>query len=61
MTIGAMIKRIAGLAGTKDVSDWEDEFITSIVHRSHNGDDTTKLSERQIAVVERIFNKHFSG
>lgn len=60
-TLNTMVKRLAGLEGTKDVSDWESDFIASIVERTRNGDDTRPLTEKQIAIVERIFNKHFSG
>lgn len=56
-----MVKRISGLAGTNDVSDWEDDFILSIVEQTDEGDNTTSLTEKQIAVIERIFRKNFSA
>jgi hypothetical protein len=60
-TINTMVKRISGLAGTSDVTDWEDDFINSIVEQSDDGDDTSSLTEKQINVIERIFKKHFSA
>ena len=60
-SLNTMVKRIAGLQGTRDVKEWEDDFITSVVEQTDEGDNTSSLSERQIACVERIFNKHFSG
>ena len=59
-SIGTMIKRIAGLHGTKDVSDWESRFIGSIKEKTDYGSETTGLSEKQIEIVERIHNKHFA-
>lgn len=61
VSLGNMVKRIAGLAGTKDVSDWENEFIESVVERTIGGTVTATLTERQVASVERIYNKHFAG
>jgi len=58
-SIGAMVKQISGLAGTEDVSDWEEEFIYSVIDRTKNGDDTRSLTEKQAAVVHRIYTKHF--
>lgn len=60
-TINTMVKRIAGLAGTKDVTPWEDDFIASVVEKTRNGDDTRPLTEKQIEVIERIHDKHFAG
>lgn len=60
MTLNTMVKRIAGLAGTKDISDWEDDFIQSVVTKTKEGENTTSLTERQIEVIERIHNKHFA-
>lgn len=60
-SINTMVKRISGLAGTSDVTDWEDDFITSIVEQSDDGDDTSSLTEKQINVIERIFKKNFSA
>ena len=60
-TLNTMVKRVSGLIDTKDLSDWEDSFIQSIVEKTKNGDNTTSLTEKQIDVLERIHNKHFAG
>ena len=60
-TLNTMVKRIAGLQGTSDVTEWESSFIESIVEKTSNGDDTRSLTERQISVVERLFEKHFAA
>lgn len=60
-SLNTMVKRCSGLIDTNDVSDWESDFLQSIVERTNEGDNTTSLTEKQIDVLERIFNKHFSG
>ena len=59
--LNTMVKRVSGLLDTKDLSDWEDDFVQSIVEKTKDGDNTTSLTEKQIDVLERIHNKHFSG
>lgn len=60
-TINTMVKRCMGLIDTTDVSDWESDFLQTIAERTRDGDDTSRLTERQIDVLDRIFRKHFSG
>jgi hypothetical protein len=60
-SLNTMVKKVAGLADTRDVSDWENQFIKSVVEKTSNGDDTRSLTEKQITVLERIHSKHFEG
>ena len=60
-SIGNMIKRISGLLGTEDLSEWETEFVESVVERSQDGATTVLLTEKQITKIEQIFNKYFAG
>jgi hypothetical protein len=60
-SLNTMVKRVAGLQDTKDVSDWENQFVKSVVEKTSNGDNTTSLTEKQIDVLERIHDKHFAG
>lgn len=60
-SLNTMVRRCAGLIDTKDVSDWENQFLKSIVEKTRGGDNTTSLTEKQVDVLERIFNKHFAG
>lgn len=57
--LNTMVKRVAGLADTKDVSDWENRFVKSVVAQTHNGDNTTSLTEGQIDSLERLHDRHF--
>ena len=60
-SVGTMIVRISGL-GIREVSDWENTFIRSIVEK-YNARDKSKameLTQKQIEIIERIHNKHFA-
>lgn len=60
VSIGNMVKSIAGMLGTSDLSAWEQSFVRSIVEQSNQGTDTSKLSEKQVEIVDTIFRKHFA-
>lgn len=60
-SLNTMVKSCSGLIDTKDVSDWENNFLTNIAERTRDGDNTTSLTERQIEILERIYKKHFAG
>lgn len=58
-SINNMVKKCEGLVDTKDITDWENTFLKSVIERSQNGKDTSKLSERQVSALINIYNKHF--
>lgn len=60
VSIGAQIKSLSGLVGTKDISDWEDGFISSIVEKSGNGERTSYLTEKQVDHIDTLYRKHFA-
>lgn len=60
-SIGAQIKQIAGLLGTRDVTAWEQRFIEDMVVKTNNGDLTVHLSPGQCEKIESIFEKHFAA
>lgn len=60
ISLGAMVKRLAGLVDTCDISDWENQFLKSVLAATRSGDDTRTLTDKQIDVIERIFRNHFS-
>jgi len=63
-SLAMKIDQIEGLAGTKDVSEWEDKFITDIAARckanAQTIKDTRGLTPKQVEIVERIWAKHFA-
>ena len=59
-SIGQMIVQIDALTGTSEVSQWERQFIVSIVRQTKGGKQTTMLTAKQIEAVEQIHGKHFA-
>lgn len=57
-SVGAMIQQIDGLHDS-DFTTWELEFFDSVLTRSKHGKETSKLTEKQVECVERIYQKHF--
>lgn len=60
-TLNTQVKRVAGLLDTKDLNDFEQNFVASINRQTNEGNNTSSLTEKQIDVLERIFNRHFSA
>lgn len=55
-----MIEALDGMRDTKDLTQWENEFVTSILEQYLLAKkDTTKLTEKQVEVIDRIYSKHF--
>lgn len=59
-SIGAMIETIHGLCGTKDITEWENKFIESVYQAYRLAGTTVRLTEKQIDIIDRIYNKHFA-
>lgn len=60
-SITLMVKRLPSLQGTGDLTEWEESFAERVLKQTKNGDNTTSLTEKQVEVVTRIFNKNFAG
>ncbi len=58
-SLNTMVRKCAGLVGTKDVTPWEDQFLQSLLEKTAQGDNTTSLTEKQIDVLQRLHSKHF--
>lgn len=56
-----MLEQVSGMIDTKDLNDWEHEFVTSVWERSEKGKRPDKLSSKQVEILERIWKKHFAG
>ncbi len=60
-SVAQMLEAIAGLVGTKDVTEWEDKFIRDMYARYFsNGKVTGGFSDAQVTTIERIHEKHFA-
>lgn len=54
------IKKLAPLLGTKDLTPWEQEFLTSIVARSRSGQ-VSGYTDKQMESLDGLLTKHFGG
>jgi hypothetical protein len=61
VSVGTMLKRLAGLVDTKDLSVWETNFVRDQLMRTDQGARTAHLSGNQVSKIEQIFSKHFAG
>jgi len=53
-----MIRRLSGLLDTRDLSEWEQQFVRSLVEKLDAGR-VTSLTERQVETLERLHGRHF--
>lgn len=60
-SLAQKIQSLAGLLGTKDVTEWEDGFIESVMRQTDDGQRTTTLTPKQVEVLDRLHSKHFAG
>lgn len=54
-----MIRRLSGLLDTRDLSEWEQQFVESLVAKLDAGK-VTSLTERQVETLERLHGRHFA-
>lgn len=59
-SIGAMLRQMAGMVGTKDLSDWEQRFLTQVLRSTGEGKRTSILTGDQLEKVDEIWTKHFA-
>lgn len=61
-SLGTMIEQLDGMLDTKDLTEWENDFVTSILERYLAAKkDTRNLTAKQVEIVERIWSKHFAA
>lgn len=61
-SLGTMIEQLDGMRDTSDLTEWENDFVTSILERYlYAKKDTRNLSAKQVEIVERIWSKHFAA
>jgi hypothetical protein len=58
-SLGQKLEQLSGMLGTRDLSEWEEGFVSNVCQRCADGD-TKHLTEKQVEVVERIYAKHFA-
>jgi len=60
-SIGTMIEQLNGMLDTVDLTEWENNFVASIVERYYVANkDACNFSSKQVESIERIWKKHFA-
>lgn len=59
VSIGTMVKDLANKLETGGLSDWEQDFTTSMIEKTNGGKVTSHLTEKQVEKIEQIYQKHF--
>jgi hypothetical protein len=54
-----MIERLSGLLGTKDLTEWETNFVQSLKIQIAERN-ASSLSERQVERLDELHSKHFA-
>ena len=54
-----MIRHLSGLLDTRDLSEWEQQFVRSLMEKLDAGK-VTSLTERQVETLERLHGRHFA-
>jgi len=60
-SISTQIKKLHALLGTRDLSDWESQFVQSVWDQTGEGADTTFLSAKQAEKIGDLHGRHFGG
>ena len=61
VALWAKLEQIDGLRGTNDLSDWEQEFVVSVMRRYREaGDRTSIFSDAVVEKIDEIWSRHFA-
>lgn len=56
-----MLEQLDGLRDTDDLTQWEQEFVESVLGRYLSAKkDSTVLTPRQVEVISNIWHKHYA-
>lgn len=61
VSIGVQLEQLEGLRDTGDLSDWESDFVGSVMSRYRRaGDRSSVLSEGQVEKISELWGRHFA-
>lgn len=61
VSLGVKLEQLDGLRDTGDLSDWESDFVGSVIGRYRRaGDRTSVLSEKQVEKIDDLWGRHFA-
>jgi hypothetical protein len=59
-SIWNMLECLHGMLGTNDLTSWQADFVRNCYDTVQHNKDTTRLSSKQVEIVQEIFDKHFA-
>lgn len=59
-SLGQKLRQLEGLLGMRDISAWEERFITDMMKKSKNGYQTTNLTGNQVEKISELYERHFA-
>lgn len=59
-SIWQMLQALHGMLGTHDLSSWEQDFIRNCYDTVQHNKDTSRLSRKQVEIIQTTFDKHFA-
>lgn len=61
VSLGTMVAQLDGLRDTKELSGWENTFVTDILNKYlERKKDTRWMSDKQIETVQKIWNRAYT-
>lgn len=61
VSLGVKLEQLDGLRDTGDLSDWESDFVGSVMSRYRRaGDRTSVLSDNQVEKIDEIWGRHYA-
>lgn len=55
-----MLTQLSGLLGTKDLNNWEQDFVENNFDKFKEKGSTTWMSDTVVDIIDKLYNKHFS-
>ena len=61
VSLGAKLEQLDGLRDTGDLTDWESDFVGSVIGRYRRaGDRTSVLSDKTVEKIDEIWTRHYA-
>lgn len=61
VSLGVKLEQLDALRDTGDLSDWESDFVGSVMGRyARAGQRTSVLSESQVEKIDELWGRHFA-
>jgi hypothetical protein len=60
VSMNTKIEQLRAMLGTRDLTDWEQGFVRNVADKFTAAQSSAGLTERQIEIIDRIWDKHFA-